>query len=432
MVGRQECVLALDLGTTAFKCAPVTHQGQVGAPTVVRARVVHDERGVTCAPGLYIDWALEALAGAAETARSQGWSPTAIGISSQAQTFVTLGASGEPTEDAVVWTDDRAQSEAAELASLLPSFPSQSGFATPSPLQWLPKLVWMRRNRPQWKPHRVLLLPEWVSLRLAGRAVGDETLQGMCGLFDISSRGWNRDALQAVGLHTDQLADVAPAAHLSASLLPGIAGRIGISPVPVYSCGNDQACAAVGAGIERPGDALCNFGTAMIVYTVHSRLVNPSGPEQIAGIHPLGGLTFLLGVESEFGNVLEWLAGLLYGGDVGGMLEEACRNGADAGLPVVTTLGGGRLDLTGLSLAHGRTEVARAAVAMFGGRFEALLAGLLGSQPIGSLRAAGGASRSRAWLKYLGDRAGCPLVPLQWEHAGLAGIARIIGSAGKG
>ena len=47
---------------------------------------------------------------------------------------------------------------------------------------------------------------------------------------------------------------------------------LGLLPVPmIYSCGNDQSCAAIGAGLERAGDILCNFGTALVVYALQDR-----------------------------------------------------------------------------------------------------------------------------------------------------------------
>ncbi len=428
------CVLALDLGTTAFKAAPVDDEGTVGPITVVPCRLDVDAGRVTCDPLRYARWALRALAGAAASACAAGLKPRDVGVSSQAQTFIGLDRAGHPLGPAIVWTDDRANQEASEIGALFPDYAASSGFLRPSPLQTLPKLLWMRRRHPKWRPDRVLLLNEWVIHGLTGRAFGDETLQGMCGLFDIRSRTWRGDALRLVGLEPAQMANPAPAGAASEPLTARVAELLGVSRIAVRSCGNDQSCAAVGAGIERPGEVLCNFGTAMIVYTVHDRPMKPATDAEIAGLHPNGDRWFLLGCEAEFGNVLEWVAKLLYPRrGVGALLDAGTAGAHDARgsgqVPVLSPQGGGRLAITHLSLGHDRADIARGVVETYAERFGALLRSVTRSIAPTRLAAAGGASRSSAWLARLSQEAGAPLTPLAWEHAGLAGIARIVREA---
>ncbi|MBM3496301.1 MAG: hypothetical protein FJX72_18560, partial [Armatimonadetes bacterium] len=66
------CVLALDLGTTAFKAAAVDSSGEVGAVTLAPCRLDHDSDGVTCDARRYARWAMRALAGACADARPRG------------------------------------------------------------------------------------------------------------------------------------------------------------------------------------------------------------------------------------------------------------------------------------------------------------------------------------------------------------------------
>ncbi|MBM3496453.1 MAG: hypothetical protein FJX72_19365, partial [Armatimonadetes bacterium] len=102
------------------------------------------------------------------------------------------------------------------------------------------------------------------------------------------------------------------------------------------------------------------------------------------------------------------------------------QGGASAGLPVLRPEGGGRLALSGLSLGHRRGDIARGIVGSYTERFAEMLASVTRGAPITRLAAAGGASRSADWLAHLGRRVGMPLQPVAWEHAGLAGIARIV------
>lgn len=425
------CILALDLGTTAFKAAAVAEDKIVARPTVVRYALDYHDGAVTCPPERLWRSALKALRGAAKTAREQGLPVTAIGISSQAQTYLALDAAGEAVQPAVIWMDSRARRQAISAAKALPDFASISGFPCPSPLQFLPKV---RRFR--WQglaAERFLLLNEWLIYRLTGEAYGDETSQGMGGFYDIQARGWSERALTWAGITSEHLAQVAPAASISAPLRPNVRRDLGLSGVPVYSCGNDQSCAAVGAGLEQVGDILCNFGTALVVYAQKDRPVPPCKEDQIAGIGPMSSQQlaswFLLGLEPECGNVFDWLTKLLY---PRAGLEELLTAALTTkipreDLPQLVLTGGGRLDLRSLSLNYRREHLARAALEFYADRFRTLLQDVT-AEETGPIRlfASGGLSQNELWLEFMALRCGRPLIRTTCEHPGLVGIARII------
>ncbi|HZO90680.1 MAG TPA: FGGY family carbohydrate kinase [Chthonomonadaceae bacterium] len=424
------CILALDLGTTAFKAAPVDETGVRGRVTVTPYELDYldyAEGRVTCNPERYVSCAWKALRGAARTAREQGLTVRAVGLSSQAQTYVALDERGQPVQPAVVWTDTQAVPEAEEAARALPDFARTCGFVRPNPMQFLPKVMRFRREGGQarW----FVLLNEWVTYRLTGELYGDSTNQGMGGFYDITKQAWNERALALAGITADNLAAVAPAAARGACLTRLVCGALDLPAVPVYSCGNDQSCAAVGAGIEEEGDLFCNFGTALVVYALKSRPMEPSSEDQIAGISPLPGRWFLLGLESECGNVVEWLARLLYprkGVDT--MIEAALKaEEVPTALPQFALHGGGRLDIHDLSLGCRREELARALLEYYAAQFGALLAGVTAAgKPPRRLFAGGGLSRSAHWLELLGKRHHLTLQPTAGEHPGLVGVAKII------
>lgn len=415
------CVIALDLGTTAFKAAAVDRNGLVGPVAVAGYVVDHIGGAVTCDPRRYLRCARRVLRQAAHRAREAGREVVAVGLSSQAQTFIALDEHDQPVAPATVWTDARAQAEAAEAAAALPDFARSCGFARPSPLQFLPKLMRARRGLPAAR--RFLLLNEWLALELTGIAFGDTVQQGMGGMFDIAAGGWNRRALALAGVGPEQLALVAGAAERSAPLRDRVAAELGLPSVPVYSCGNDQSAAAVGAGLREPGEVFGNFGTAMVAYTLTDRPLEPAGDDQICGISPLPGRWFRLAVESECGNVLEWLARLLYPrGGVARMLDDAVTAPVGAALPAARPLGGGRVELRELTVGTTRREVARALLEYYAERLGELLPAVRPER----IPAAGGLSRSAAWLDFLGRRHGVRFEPCATEHPGLLGIAAIV------
>jgi gluconokinase len=283
----RNCVIALDLGTTAFKSAPVDATGLLADPTVVSYNLDYHDGAVTFDPESYLHLATAALAGAIRSARAAGLLVTAIGISSQAQTYIPLDGHGKPMQQAIVWTDGRAVEEAREAAQVIPDFAAHSGFRLTLPEMFMPKVRQFVRSAQSrasevWK---YALLNEYIIYRLTGAVYGDTTNQGMSGFYHITERRWSQAALAFAGIEAGQLADTAGAAQISQLLALDWCHALGINAAPVYSCGNDQSCSAAGVGLTAADDILCNFGTAMVIYALKDSLPRALMPRQIAGIN---------------------------------------------------------------------------------------------------------------------------------------------------
>ena len=430
------CIIALDLGTTAFKCGPVDESGLLAEPATVSYQLVYDAGRVTFDPEAYVRVAAQALASAAKSARDTGLVVDAIGISSQAQTYIPLDENGRPLQQAIVWTDGRAIDEAQAAARQIPDFVRHSGFKQPLAEMFMPKVRHFANTSGialsrVWK---FVLLNEYIIYRLTGAAYGDETNQGMSGFYHIAERRWSLAALDFARIAPHQLAEVAPAGQIGRPLTREWCDQLGIEPVPVYSCGNDQSCSAAGAGLAVTGDVLCNFGTAMVVYALKDQLPDHLLDKQIAGISPLTGRYFLLGLESECGNVLDWAHRVLYPErDFATMMEESLQPAIDsASLPKIALPGGGRIDIQGLSVGCEAWQLVRAFLELYAETFGALLDGVTGQLKGGSglappaVYAAGGLSRSDAWLGYLSHKFVTEFKHTATEHPGLVGVARII------
>ena len=431
----KDCVIALDLGTTAFKCAPVDEMGLLAEPIVAGYDLDYEDGNVTFEPGRYVDLAETALRGGVRAAHAAGYTVRSIGISSQAQTYIPLDRSGLPLQKAIVWTDGRAVDEAGEVATLIPDFVHHSGFKKPLPELFMLKVRHFARSsgiplRDVWK---FTLLNEFIIFSLTGQVYGDTTNQGMSGFYHITRREWSQAALSYAGISPAQLAEVAPAASLTYPLSPLWRTRLELGAVPVYSCGNDQSCAAAGAGLASTGDFLCNFGTAMVIYALKDNLPDALLDKQIAGISPITGGFFLLGVEDECGNVLEWAHRVCYSGEpFATMMEQALSTPVDPqSLPRVIFPGGGRIQIEGLTVGHERWQVVRALLERYSDTFGVLLAGVRGERnlpvtPTHQFFAAGGISRSAIWLRTLSERFGVQFHRTATEQPGLVGVARII------
>lgn len=430
------CLLALDLGTSSFKAGVVVGSELITEPIVVPYDLDIAGESVTCPPERYIKAALDSLRAVAQTARAEGLVPDAIGIASQAQTFVALDDSMRPIGDAIVWTDNRGAAEAAALNERIASGEEWCGFAQLTGLQFLPKVAALLKTNKAVaaRAKRFLLLNEYIAFTLTEHAFSDTTSQGMGGFYDIGYRCFADRAFELTGIDPGRLSpEIGPAGLICHPLSTDIAAHIGLPHIPVYLCGNDQTCSAAGVLPVDSKGVLCNFGTAMVAYSRRSE--RPIGilPDQIGGIDPLTGRYFLLGVESECGNVIQALANRLFPEvALTGMLQRLVNAGAtvnircDAEVLTLALARHGELPVDANSGYQEKIDVANAVIDRFASRLTSLLAEMGAIPDHGEQIAAGGLAKSDDWLSLLTSKTGQRFKCVENEQAALIGIAKIL------
>src|SRR5205814_638004 len=159
-----------------------------------------------------------------------------VGLSGQMHGLVVLDAEGRVLRPAILWNDQRTAAECTEIEALvglerlveLTGNRALTGFTAP-------KLLWLRRHEPDLygRVRHVLLPKDYVRLRLTGELAVDVADASGTLLFDVRRRAWSEDVCAALEIPLEWL----PPAHESTE----IAGA------------GDQAAAALGVGIGRPG-----------------------------------------------------------------------------------------------------------------------------------------------------------------------------------
>lgn len=146
-----DAVLAVDLGTTALKCAVHEAHGRVLAKATEEYQLITpDPLSVEMEVETY--W-LAFKAAIAKVLRESAI-PTAdikaLGISAQGETLILVDPSGYPLRPAIVWLDNRAQAEADELGE---RFGHRSAYEITGQVKLVPtwpaaKILWLRRHEP--------------------------------------------------------------------------------------------------------------------------------------------------------------------------------------------------------------------------------------------------------------------------------------------
>src|SRR2546421_27996 len=111
-----------------------------------------------------------------------------------------------------------------------------------------PKLLWLRRHEPELygRVRHILLPKDYVRYRLTGELAIDAADASGTVLFDVRRRAWSDEVCAALDIPLDWL----PEAHESTEI----------------SGAGDQAAAALGVGIAKPGPVSVVLGTSGVVF----------------------------------------------------------------------------------------------------------------------------------------------------------------------
>ncbi|MGE5604055.1 MAG: xylulokinase [Nitrososphaerales archaeon] len=271
-------LIGIDLGTTGCKAAAYDETGglrgesylEYGLITISPTEIEQDPHAwweLTCRA---IRLAMEA-AGADGREVADGHEVAAISVSSQGISFVCLDAAGEPLGNSINWLDSRA---GAECDAILAKYDATTLFAMTgkraAPFYVLPKLMWLRARRPEtWAATRKILMGhDYLLYRLCGEMATDHSMAGGTLLYDLHALNWSASLLDAFGISRDLLPTLSWPGTPLGRIRPEVANELGLpADVIVATGGQDQKCAALGAGIH-DGAATLSLGTATAIVQV--------------------------------------------------------------------------------------------------------------------------------------------------------------------
>lgn len=411
--------LGVDIGTSGAKGVLVTGTGRVvarasrehGTSTPRPGWVEHDAETVW--------WADFAAITRELTGALDGVRPAGLAVSGLGPCLLPADADGRPLRPAILYgVDTRAGTEIAELTGELGAEEILRRGGTPLSSQAVgPKLRWLARHEPGVYERTELLLTasSYLVHRLTGAYVLDHHTASQCDpMYDQVRLDWARDwaALVAPGLTLPELAwptevvgEVGAAAAAETGLPRGL---------PVTAGTVDAWAEATSVGVTRPGDVMVMYGTTMfLVHVLESPRPHP-GLWTTSGVFP--GTRSLAAGMATSGAVTDWLRRLV-GGDFATLVEEAAAvPPGSRGLLLLPYFAGERTPvfdpdargvIAGLTLAHGRAELYRAALEgiAYGVRHNLEVMREAGGRPE-RLVAVGGGTRGGLWTRIVSDVTG--------------------------
>jgi xylulokinase len=439
-------LIGIDLGTTGCKAVVYDDAGRaLGESYLEYGLITLSATMVEQDPLAWWDLMLQAVNAALDVAVADRRAVRGIGVSSQGISFVLLDEADRPLGNAINWLDGRAT---AECDDILARYSAEALFALTgkraAPFYVLPKLLWIRRHDPdKWRAARRLLMGhDYLVYRLCGAHVTDHSLAGGTLLYDLAGLDWSGELLEAFAVPRGLLPEVRWAGAPAGTLRSEVADALGLGrDVVVAVGGQDQKCAALGAGIN-DRTATVSLGTASAIEQLMAAPATDPAMRIPAFTFLQPGRWVLEGVVGTAAVSLRWLRDMLGADGYIGLdaAAAAAARGCD-GVRFYPHLSGAgsphwhadaRGSFHGLSLATSRGHLARAV--MEGVAFQ-VRENLEVTQTLAGraerVIAFGGGAKSALWRSILGDVLDRPLAWAETvETAGLG--AAMCAGAGCG
>lgn len=370
-------------------------------------------------------------------ARDRG-TVTAIGFAAARESFVPVTADGECLRAGILWSDTRADDQAARICAATggaEELRQRTGVVVGAG-STAAKVAWVSENEPEvFSRARWLLAPrDLVVMTMTGEVTTDHTLASRTGFFDI--RG--EPVPGVYDLAGGRLPPVRESAETVGELTRQAAKELGLGAgIPVVLGAGDRACEVLGSG-SSTAEPVVSWGTTASVSAPleESPASVPKGLSLSRGA--LGGHVLEAGLSAS-GQAMAWLARLT-GRSLERLSEEAAMSEPGAmGVVALPWLNGARAPwwnpsataaFLGISAGCGPGDLARALYEGVAADVARCLDAMssIAEKPR-AVRAVGGAAGQRAWLDALTGITGTPALRLRSDEAASAGACLIVARA---
>ncbi len=377
-------------------------------------------------------------------ANVSGKAVSAVGLTGQMHGLVLLDEYKNTLRPAILWNDQRCADECDEIRARIGAArliqvtgnEALTGFTAP-------KIVWVKNHEPEIfaRARHVLLPKDFIRFKLTGGIAIDKADGSGTMLFDLKSRNWSAEILDALGIPSEWMPPTFEGHEVTGHVSSQAAEVTGLrAGTPVVAGGGDQAAQAVGVGAVRPGIVALTLGTSGVVFaSTDSCLIEPEGRLH-AFCHALPNRWHLMGVMLSAAGSLQWYRDTLAADTSFDelMTEAAAAPPGSEGLIFLPYLSGERTPYPdplargawlGLTLRHTRGHLTRSLLegVAFGLKDSFALIQGAGLGSIEQVRVSGGGAKSALWRQILADVLGAELVMVNTTEGAAYGAAILAG-----
>lgn len=261
--------IGIDIGTSSVKLLAMDEQGSV-RKSVSREYPLYFPRPLWSEQNPE-DWWQQTIQGLKELLADLPKADVkAISFSGQMHGLVTLDREDNVIRPAILWNDQRTEKECKYLNE-------EIGQKTIS--EWTgnlaltgftaPKVLWVKENEPEnfAKISKIMLPKDYIAYRLSGVFATDMSDASGTLYLDVKNRTWSQPMLELLGITEAQLPKLFESYAEIGMMKKELAEELGLpETVRIIIGGGDQAVAAVGGGVVRPGACSVSLGTSGVVF----------------------------------------------------------------------------------------------------------------------------------------------------------------------
>jgi sugar (pentulose or hexulose) kinase len=445
----QPLAAAVDVGTTGARAAAFGLDGRLVAEVRQRYRTLVPRPGWAEQDARdWADGAITVLGRLADRVAGRGVI-SAIGLTGQCPTVVPVDTAGRPVAPGMLYRDNRAVAEAADMRSVIGAaeFHRRTGHV-PEAFHVGAKVLWLRRHEPGvYRRTACFLQPRDVVLhRLTGMLATDETHANATLFYNLHGSRWDETLLGTFGVSPALFPQVLPSWQVAAGLPTAIAEELSLRPgIPVVIGAADSQCAAYGAGLTGTSAPGVTSEMAGASSCLNSVLPAPLADQRITHYSYLMPDLYCteLGVNTT-GAAVEWAVRRLGYASHAALAADAERHARrlsrldpfDAAPLFLPYLGDGERDdptlrgaFIGVSDRHDRPALAFAALEGVALAVAAVVRELdEAGSPVGELRVGGGGAHTRLVGQLKAELLGLRVLHLDLDPAGF-GVAMLAASA---
>ena len=257
-------VAGLDIGTGGCKCTIFNADGKISTYSYMEYSPERTSVGyIELNPELVWNSVTKVIKRA--TAKHSGDIVEALCITSFGEAGVFLDRNGNVLRNSLLYTDFRGEAQCLQFIEKLGrnEILKRSGHA-PHPMFSFSKIMWVKDNEPEiYKKADVFLqYSDYILYKLSGSKYVDWSLASRTGLFNVIEKRFDKVLLDAAGIDAGIFPTSVQPGTAVAEMNPVTACELGLKKnVKLILGGQDQICAALGAGVLKTGMAVNGIGT---------------------------------------------------------------------------------------------------------------------------------------------------------------------------
>jgi len=280
--------LGIDAGTQGVRAVAVDPAGRAAAESSYSYPVLNlagPEQGpdrYEQSSGDWWDALCRAVSGCVARLRESGRDPrdiAGVSLCGTSGTILPLDGDGGPLGNAILYNDLRAAGLARAVGERAPSLERRLGYRIGASFS-LPRMLWYREEQPRvYERCRMFVhQTDYLLGRLCGEYVTDRANAQKSG-YDTVAGEWPEELESRLGLDRGKLPRVLDPGGPIGPVLPKVAQALGLPETAmVYAGATDAYAAVLATGAVEPGDCVSVLGTTLVCKAVApERITDPAG-----------------------------------------------------------------------------------------------------------------------------------------------------------